>query len=237
MCGAGKLTTSPNQISLPFAIHTAPPNFPPRYNIRPTQCVLVVHVNPDTCERHLDALYWGLIPPWRKNRKSATKFINAKSEAVAHEPSYRDAFRKRRCLIVFDGYYEWQADGARKQPYLIQLRDHGLMALAGLWATWKDPASGEVVRSATICTTTASPSLSHIHDRMPVILDVEDWGAWLGEAEAGKAALRDMLRPWRHDAFEVYPVSLRVNSYKNDNATLLEPIVTPRGSRRAKALA
>ena len=166
--------------------------------------MLVVRFNPATRERQLDALRWGLVPYWAKDRKLGHSLLNAKAEAIAEKPAFRDAFRARRCIVPANGFYEWQAiTGSKaKQPYCIVMKDRGLFGFAGLWERWRDKASGEVVRSFTIVTTTPNEVSSPIHDRMPAILDPADYGGWLGEGPTEPVRLLAMLKPFPAEAME-----------------------------------
>lgn len=198
-----------------FAAHHGT-SAPQGYNIAPSQPVLAVRFNPKTGVRTLDDLQWGLVPFFAKDTKIAWKTINARAETVDTMPSYRQAFQKRRCLIVADGFFEWKAlprvgKGARKQPYAIALEDRRPFALAGLWEGWQDPETGEWLRTCSIVTTEASPQMRALHDRMPVILHRDDYGAWLGEEHAPPSELKALLRPWSGQ-LAIWPVSTQMNS-------------------------
>ncbi len=225
MCGRYRLHTAPGVLADWAETRLNPlPNFPPRWNIAPTQDALVIRRHPETGERHLDPLRWGLVPHWAKDAAGAARLINARSETVATTPAFRDAFRKRRCLVPADGFYEWQAvaGAARKQPYTIQLASGQPMAFAGLWEGWRDPASGEVLRSFTILTTDANRTLAPLHHRMPVILDRAAWPAWLGEDAAAPEDLRALLRPCPDEALLAWPVAPRVGNVREDDPGLIE---------------
>lgn len=201
-------------------------NVPARYNIAPTQDVLAVRFNPETGERTLDPLRWGLVPHWAKDIGIGNRLINARAEGVAVKPSFRQAFAKRRCLIPADAFYEWRApaDGkGPKQPYAIRMADGHPFAFAGLWENWKDPA-GEWVRTCTIITTTANELVARLHDRMPVILAPQAWPKWLGEDPAEPDDLQGMLAPFPADAMEAFPVGRQVNNVRNDGPDLLVPL-------------
>src|SRR5690348_5913773 len=152
--------------------------------------------------------------------------INPKAETVAEKPAFREAFRARRCLIPADAFYEWKRLGPKeKQPYAIVMRDRSLFALAGLWERWKDRASGEIVRSCTIITTTPNEVCAPIHDRMPVILDPENYGRWLGEEDADPVRLLMMLTPFPAERMTCFPVDPKVGNVKNDEPALMEELV------------
>jgi putative SOS response-associated peptidase YedK len=225
MCGRFLASKSPDEIARWFATRNATPNSRPRYNVAPTQDILAVRFNPETKERTLDALRWGLVPFWAKDIKIGYSLINAKAETVAEKPAFREAFKSRRCLIAADGFYEWKKlDAKTKQPYAIAMKDRSLFGFAGLWERWTDKASGEVVRSCTIITTTPNEVCAPIHDRMPVIVAPEDYAKWLGEDEVDPVRLLQTLRPFSAEKMTCSPVDRRVGNVKNDEAALIEPV-------------
>jgi putative SOS response-associated peptidase YedK len=197
---------------------------PARYNLAPTQDALVLRRNPETGERSLDPIRWGLIPHWAKDPAIGNKLINARAESIPAKPSFRDAFRRRRCLVPADGFYEWRKDTKPKQPYLIHMKDGEPFAFAGLWENWRDPATETWVRTFTIITTDANEVAAPIHNRMPAILAPGDYGRWLGEEPADEAALTQLLRPYPADLMEAFPVSLAVNRVTNDTPDLFAPL-------------
>ncbi len=199
---------------------TTPNTYAPRWNIAPTQTMPVIRWNPETKSRALDLLRWGLVPSWAKELAIGARMINARAETIAEKPAFRDAFRKRRCLVPASGFYEWRGDKPPKQPFAIGMADGGPMAFAGLWERWRAP-DGEIVRTFAIATTEANEVLRPIHERMPVILARDDWPVWLGEDEGDAAAL---MRPCPPDWVKAWPVSTRVNKVANNDASLLEPI-------------
>lgn len=193
-----------------------PPVLPPRYNIAPTQDVPVVVVSPDGGGRQLKMMHWGFIPPWATDRDFGARMINARAETVAEKPTFRAAFRRQRCLIPADGFYEWQKlEGGAKQPFHIRLASEEVFAFAGLWGPWQDPAGG-LVESCTILTTTPNVLVQDIHDRMPVILPPEHYDYRLDPTSKDLDKLVAVLRP--HPAAEMVcrPVSLAVNDPKHD---------------------
>jgi putative SOS response-associated peptidase YedK len=200
------------------------PNYPARYNIAPTQPVLAVRYNAETRERSLDALRWGLVPHWAKDLSFGARLINARAETVATTPAFRDAFKARRCLIPASGFYEWRKSGASKTPYAILPKDEPLFAFAGLWENWRDKSGGEWIRTCTIITGPVNSLLAPIHERMPIILPPDAWGRWLGDEPATGEALLALLRPYPAERMAAYPISTRVNSVKNDDAGLIEPL-------------
>ena len=177
MCGRYTLKTPVERLSEKFEFPKIIP-LKPRYNIAPSQDVAVVRQLLDDLERKLAMLRWGLIPAWTKDLKKARAPINAKAETAADLPSFRDAFRKRRCLIPADGFYEWKEEGSRKQPVYIRMKDGGAFAFAGLWEHWEDK-DGMVIESCTLLTTEPNVLLKPVHNRMPVILDQTDYEQWL----------------------------------------------------------
>jgi len=223
-CGRFVISKFPDDVARWFGTTGALPNSQPRYNVAPTDQIAVVRFNPETKERTLDTLRWGLVPYWAKDVKIGATMINAKAETVAEKPAFREAFKSRRCLIPADGFYEWKKlDAKTKQPYAIVMKDRSLFGFAGLWERWKDKASGEVVRSFTIVTTTPNEVCAPIHDRMPVIVDPANYGRWLGEEVVDPVRLLMMLKPYRAEEMECYPVGVAVGNVRNDEPGLLEP--------------
>jgi putative SOS response-associated peptidase YedK len=188
----------------------------PRYNIAPTQPVPIVRRDEDG-RRACSLARWGLIPSWAKEPKQVGMLINARAETIAEKPAFRTAFRKRRCLVLADGYYEWQPLAAKKkQPYFIHRPDDSVFGFAGLWECWHSP-DGPPVESCTIITTTANDGFVHLHDRMPVILEPGEWDSWLAPA-AEPATLETLLRPFPASGLAADPVGTLVNNVKNDAA-------------------
>jgi putative SOS response-associated peptidase YedK len=167
-------------------------------------------------------LHWGLVPKWAKEKAIGNRMINARSESLAEKPSFRDAFRKRRCLVVADGWYEWQVAPGGKQPWFIRAKDARPLAFAGLWERWKDPSDGALLESCTIVTTDASASIRKIHDRMPVVLPEAEWDRWLDTAYSDTDQLSQLLVPFDPKALVAWPVSKTVNAPKNQGAKLIE---------------
>ena len=198
------------------------PLFPPRYNIAPSQQVAAIRLNPEVAKRECVALRWGLIPSWAKDLKIGNQCINAKAETVAEKPAFRAAFKKRRCLVMADGFYEWQLQGKHKQPMWIGLRDRRPFAFAGLWEHWS-PKDGEPIESCTIITTQPNALMELIHTRMPVILDTKDYAAWLDPAFQHVDILNALLRPFPAEHMTAFPVSTLVNNPRHDAPQCLEP--------------
>ena len=218
MCGRYTLKTPINVLAEGFEIKEYPSSITPNYNTAPTQEVAAV-VEEDE-KRKLEVFHWGLIPSWAKDPGIGNKMINARAETVSEKPSFRSAFKKRRCLILADGFYEWQKTDNGKQPYHIKMADGAPFAFAGLWEIWKDE---EEIRSCTIITTGANDLMDEIHHRMPVILHPEDYDVWLDPDFDEKELLTSLLKPYPADAMEAYPVSRRVNKPSNNEPSVLEP--------------
>lgn len=185
------------------------PNLEPRYNIAPTQLVPAILQSSDHL-RQFQNLRWGLIPFWAKEPSIGARLINARAETVSEKPSFRSAFRHRRCLIITDGFYEWQRQGSKKQPFYFRLQNGQPFAFAGLWEHWK--SSDTQITSCTIVTTQANEILRPIHDRMPVILNPKDYELWLDPTYENSGQLQQLLQPYASEAMISYPVSTKVNS-------------------------
>ena len=218
MCGRFAAQLPPEFIARLFATVGDLPNIGPNWNVCPTNAALVVRRHPQSGERRLDALSWGLVPHFTKDLKTARRPINARAETAASSGLFRGAFAARRCIVPADAFYEWRAAPDGKQPYAIARRDGTPLALAGLWEGWRSP-EGETLRSFTILTTAANATMSVLHERMPVILEPVDWPAWLGETAADPTSL---LRPAADDVLHLWPVSRAVNSVRNNGPHLLD---------------
>ncbi|MEA5573322.1 SOS response-associated peptidase [Calothrix sp. UHCC 0171] len=231
MCGRYTLTQSAKAISEYFGIPDIP-NFKPQYNIAPTQLVLAVlhgsdsdlNVDNSVCnKRILQQLRWGLIPPWAKDKSMGAKLINARSETVAEKPSFRAAFKRRRCLLVTDGFYEWQRQDGKQQPFYFRLQNQQLFAFAGLWEQWQSP-EGEQIKSCTILTAIANEMIQPIHERMPVILQPEDYDLWLDVQVPDLKMLKPLLQPLSAESMTAYPVSALVNNVRNNHPECIMPV-------------
>ena len=220
MCGRYVITSAPEAIRALFR-YPEQPNFPPRYNVAPTQPIPIVRLTEG--KRQFALVRWGLLPSWVKDPKAFTLVINARGESVLDKPAFRNAMKRRRCLIPADGFYEWQAGGARKQPYFIRPKSGAPMAFAGLWECWTGP-NGEELETAAIVTTGANRALGPIHARMPVVVAPDAFDLWLNCAEVDAETAAALIAPAPDDLFEAYPVSTDVNRVANDNAKLLEPL-------------
>jgi putative SOS response-associated peptidase YedK len=219
MCGRYSITSAPEAIRAIFR-YPERPDFPPRYNIAPTQPVPVVRLHEG--ERQFALMRWGLLPSWVKDPRTFSLLFNARGESVTEKPAFRAAMKRRRCLIPADGFYEWKAGGGRKQPYFIRARSGEPFAFAGQWETRTGP-NGEEVDTAAIVTTAANRTLSHLHGRMPVILPPDAFDLWLNSDRVDAAAARILIRPAPDDLLEAFPVSSAVNRAATDDPKLIEP--------------
>jgi putative SOS response-associated peptidase YedK len=227
MCGRAKLEGDFSEIKVEFGVppdYPTPNSYAPSWNVAPTDSLPIVRYNDKAGHRTLDLMRWGLVPYWAKDIKIGFSTINAMAETVDAKPVFREAFRRRRCLVPVEAFYEWQKVGPKeKQPFAVALAGGGLMALAGLWENWKSPAE-EWVRSFTIITTTPNELYAPIHDRMPVILPAEAWPVWLGEQTADSERLKALLRPYPAAGMTCWPVSARVGNVKNNDPSLIQPV-------------
>ena len=236
MCGRYTVTATPEVLRALFR-YEEQPNFPPRFNIAPTQPIAVVRLMDG--KRQFALMRWGLLPSWVKDPKSFTLLINARGESVTEKPAFRAAMKRRRCLIPADGFYEWKALPGRKQPFYIRAKDGGPFAFAGLWETWTGP-NGEELDSAAIVTTRANKTLSPIHDRMPVVIPPEAFDLWLNCTEGDVTTAEALIQPAQEDLFEAREVSTAVNRTANDAPNLIAPVTAAQADsapapRRASA--
>jgi putative SOS response-associated peptidase YedK len=220
MCGRYAITTAPEAMRGLFR-YPDQPNFPPRYNVAPTQPIAIVRFWEG--QPRFALVRWGLIPSWVKDPRAFSLLINARGESVLEKPAFRSAMRYRRCLIPADGFYEWRRDGERKRPYYVHRRGGGLMAFAGLWESWSGP-NGEEMETAAIVTTAANRTLQSIHDRMPVIVPPEAFDLWLDCGKVDGETAATLISPAPDDLLELYEVSTAVNRAANDSAVLIEPV-------------
>jgi putative SOS response-associated peptidase YedK len=218
MCGRFRLARSKELLDEAFGAveGPVPVEWEPRYNVAPGQSIVAVRQDAARPVRELVKLRWGLIPAWAKEASIGYKMINARAETAAEKPAFRQAMRKRRCLIPADGFYEWKKAGGIKFPYCFTLVDDSIFAFAGLWERWRNPA-GEPIESCTILTTEPNELAREIHDRMPVILSPEDYELWLDPGFARVDELKAMLQPYPAPEMRRYRVSERVNQVKNDD--------------------
>jgi putative SOS response-associated peptidase YedK len=220
MCGRYASFLPAEAIARIFGTVNPLPNLAPSWNVAPTNDAAVVRRHRETGARHLDLLTWGLLPYWTKEPSKARRPINARSEAAATSGMFKDALARRRCLVAADAFYEWKVIEGGKQPYAIARQDGEPLAFAGLWESFRWPDE-MVTRSFTILTTTPNVEMAELHDRMPVILEQQDWPAWLGEVEGDHAAL---LRPAADGLLRTWPVDRRVGSPRNNGPELLVPV-------------
>jgi len=195
-------------------------NLPPRYNIAPTQDAPVLRLD-KSGNRELMQMRWGLVPLWAKDLSGGARCINARSETVATNSTFRDAFLRRRCLIPSDGFFEWEKKGKVRQPWWIGPAEGGLMALAGVWERWRNPEGG-VVRTYAVITTAANEMVSRLHDRMPVVVPPEDFAVWLNP-ETTADRLKAIMRPYPSERMRAHPVSRRLNDVRNDDEECIAP--------------
>ena len=220
MCGRYAAFLPAEAIVALFHTEGATPNWAPTWNMAPTRDAPVVRRHPESGERRLDLLRWGLIPHWAKDPKAIRMSINARAETVSTTPMFRDAYaRGRRCLVPADAFYEWQVTPDGKIPHAIARADGQPLVFAGLWEGWRG-ADGSVIRSFVILTTIANDALRPLHERMPVVLEPADWSDWLGE---GAAEVAPLMRASATE-FRVWRVGTAVNNVRNDSAELLNPV-------------
>ena len=222
MCGRFTLTAPPDAVRRCFGLDSTP-ELEPRFNVAPGQDVATVSADREG-RRVLALRRWGLLPYWAKDPKLGSRLVNARSETAAEKPAYRDAFRRRRCLVPADGFFEWAAaPGGPRQPWYIAREDAACFAIAGLFERWKSP-EGEWIETRVLLTSDASPRLAAIHDRMPVILPPADWPLWLDPAVRDPSRLVPLLRPHPDQAFSLRAVSRRVNKPEHDDPACIAPL-------------
>ena len=231
MCGRYLITSNPEAVRALFR-YLEQPNFPARYNIAPTQPMPIVRIAEG--ERHFALVRWGLVPSWVKDPRAFSLLNNARGETVNEKPAFRNAMKRRRCLIPADGFYEWKQEGGRKQPFLIRPRDGAPLAFAGLWETWMGP-NGEEMETAAIITTQANRDIAHVHDRMPVIIPPDTFDFWLDCNKVDAVAAAAILVPARMGLLEAYEVSTAVNRVANDGPALLERVVAQAATEGSSA--
>jgi putative SOS response-associated peptidase YedK len=222
MCGRYTLTVNPEQLQQAFPDYQAPDQVQARYNIAPTQPVLVI---PNDGRNKMDFFVWGLVPSWAKDPSIGNRMINARAETLLEKPAFRTAFRRRRCLIPADGFYEWkQTPGSKtKTPMHIRMKSGTPFAFGGLWEYWSGPDGSEIL-SCTIITTAPNTLMEGIHNRMPLILPEDAYDTWLATGEQKPEALLPLLRPYKPEEMHAYPVSTLVNSPANDVPDCVLPI-------------
>jgi putative SOS response-associated peptidase YedK len=223
MCGRFAFYSPHEAVIRLFGVADAP-EVEPRWNIAPTQFVAAVRETGGP--RELAMLHWGLVPSWAKEKSIGARMINARAETLTEKPSFRTAFQRRRCLVLADGWYEWQRVGELKQPWYLRFADGQPVGLAGLWERWRDPATGEPLESCCIVTTAPSDVAARVHDRMPAIVPPADYAEWLDPRNADTARLARLLGPTTLPGLEAHPVSRRVNAARNQGPDLIEPVDT-----------
>jgi putative SOS response-associated peptidase YedK len=229
MCGRMTQQVSPSEVARIFDAELRDSDravleeLGPRYNVAPTQPITAVVQREDG--RFVEAHRWGLVPPWSESASGSagSRMINARAESVARSPAFRASFLRRRCIVPADGFYEWRRESGKRrpQPYLIAPTDGSTVAMAGLWAPWRDPASGQWLLSCAVVTTRANATVAELHDRMPVLLSAAEWPIWLDSAITDADFLADLLQPAPADLLTLRPVSRRLNSPHNEGAELL----------------
>jgi putative SOS response-associated peptidase YedK len=222
MCGRYTLTAEPAAIQQAFDLTTLPSELAPRYNIAPTQPVpIITSDNPHA----LTIVQWGLVPSWSKDPSVASKLINARAETLDEKPSFKQAFKRRRCLIPADGFFEWRSDNGKKRPQFIYVGEREVFAFAGLWDTWHSP-DGSVLQSCTIITTEPNDLIRTLHHRMAVILNQADYRTWLAPDAEG-VALKALLQPYPAERLQLYEVAPLVNNANIDTPDIIIPHTPP----------
>ena len=222
MCGLFTLFEADKVLSKEFGVSGVPP-LSPRYNIAPSQPIAAVRAPHTGAGRELALLRWGLIPSWSKDPAIGNRLINARAETVQEKPSFLNAFRRHRCLIPTNGFYEWQRQERGKQPYFVRMRDERIFAFAGLWDRWESPDDG-VIETCAILTTAANAVLAPIHGRMPVILPQAEYARWLDPALKDPDSLSPLLVPFPPEEMLAIPVSPRVNAPSTDDEKCIAPL-------------
>lgn len=221
MCGRFSQSLTSEAIAEAFQLAEIP-DWQPRYNIAPTQLIPAI-VGAESGDHQFKPFRWGLIPSWAKDPTIGAKLINARSETVVEKPSFRSAFKQRRCLILADGFYEWRKQLGKKQPFYFRLKNGSPFAFAGLWERWHDSDDNRL-ETCTILTTEANQTVAQVHDRMPVILDAGSYDRWLNPSQSSES-LRALLRPYDDTLMAAYPVGPGVNSARNDTSDCTVPII------------
>ncbi len=222
MCGRFSQERPASELAEIFAAEPITDELGARYNVAPTDPALVVVQRED--RRAITAYRWGLIPHWAGAAKVGSRMFNARAETLTTSPAFRDAFRRKRCLVPVDLFYEWHREGTRRQPFTIGRVDGRPLALAGLWSGWRDPAADTVVRTFTIVTTGPNEQLAGLHDRMPVIVPDDAWAMWLDPGLDDPAELHGLLQPTDQFELRIQAVSPLVNNVRNDGPELIEPL-------------
>ena len=222
MCGRFSQQRPASELAEIFAAEPLADDPGPRFNVAPTDDALVVVQRAD--RRAITAYRWGLIPHWAEAAKVGSRMFNARAESLTTSPAFRDAFRRKRCIVPVDGFYEWHREGTRRQPFAIARDDGRPLALAGLWSGWRDREADRVVRTFTIITTRPNDQLAHLHDRMPVVVPDDAWERWLDPGLKDPAELNGFFEPSDEIGLRVWPVSQLVNNVRNDGPELFDEI-------------
>ena len=223
MCGRFTQQRPASELAEIFAAEPLVEDPGARYNVAPTDDALVVVQRED--RRAITAYRWGLVPHWASDLKTGSRMFNARAETLTTSPAFRDAFKRRRCLVPVDSFYEWKREGSIRQPYNVMREDGKPLALAGLWAGWKDPSTETVRRTFTIVTTTPNDAIADLHDRMPVLIPDDAWDRWLDPAPADPSELIALLQPTDAIALRIYAVNRDVNDVRRDGPGLVEPLI------------
>lgn len=223
MCGRYRLSRRKQIVEEYFGSPSDEQDWVPRFNIAPAQSVPVIRQHPKEPIRKLSLMKWGIVPSWAKDPSVAASMINARSETAFTKPAFRDALKSRRCIIPADGFYEWLRTAKAKQPYCFEVNDGELFAFAGLWDGWKDP-NGNWIRTCSILTTTPNAVTSAVHDRMPVILNPDNYDLWLDPGMQNVSEASELLMPFDPRRMRCYPVSTRINHVANDDEECSRPI-------------
>lgn len=238
MCGRFSQQRPASELAEIFAAEPLADELGARYNVAPTDDALVVVQRED--RRAITAYRWGLVPHWATDLRAGSRMFNARAETITTSPAFRDAFKRRRCLVPVDSFYEWKREGSVRQPYNITREDGRPLALAGLWAGWRDPASDPdapvIRRTFTIVTTTPNEAMAGLHDRMPVIIADDAWGRWLDPTPADPGELLALLAPSDEIALRIYAVGRDVNDVRRDGPELVEPLLATPGPANSDTL-
>jgi len=222
MCGRFTQERPASELAEIFGAEPLADDPGPRYNVAPTDETLVVVQREE--RRAITAYRWGLVPHWSTDLKAGSRMFNARAETLTTSPAFREAFRRRRCLVPVESFYEWKREGTVRQPYRVVREDGRPLVLAGLWAGWKDPSTEQVRRTFTIVTTTPNEAMADLHDRMPVLVPDDAWDRWLQPAPAEPGELLAMLEPTDEIALRIYAVNRFVNDVRRDGPALIEPL-------------
>ena len=221
MCGRFSQQRPASELAEIFAAEPLADDLGARFNVAPTDEALVVVQRED--RRAITAYRWGLVPHWADSSKVGSRMFNARAETLTTSPAFRDAFRRKRCLVPVDGFYEWQRIGTRRQPFSIARADGRPLALAGLWSGWRDPDADHVVRTFTIVTSGPNEQMAALHDRMPVIVPEDAWSLWLDPELEDPGELQGLLGPTEDVQLEIRAVSPLVNNVRNEGPDLIAP--------------